>query len=355
MPFSRETELWEFADFHVAVIWNNNYLNYSIIQNSSSKRRVVTSSLTLVGKHLKESEIRIEIGVLCNTIDPAITFIHSFILSWFYLLQLWLMFKKNWIHPDHFRKIWIFLPLVTNGGLTLFSFKPCYVCTAWLVNMRAVVWNIARTLLKQMENSLRLSHCIKWPWRGWKPCYLFTFLMCLCLCRCVCQVFSFCSSLCVVSDCLCAYIWGCIPQCVSFAFNKSPPVRPIECLNIQQNTAQRAYESKESNPKRTPYRKNAKLSTLNHHKLLCFKYYLYLWRFPLSISSASLFISASLFYTYIVACCYSKSNFAAQFNIVHLKNACKICYTKHSMPKTLTPHTYTNTSSELKHRHLWAL
>lgn len=130
---------------------------------------------------------------------------------------------------------------------------------------------------------------------------------------CVCQVFSH-FVLCFALLCFCfmptfeAAFQNAIHS-LSTSYHQCNKLHVCLYIVYISNTTQNLREQREQ-PKahththiHTPYQKNAKLSTLNHHKLLCFKYYLYLWRFPLSISSASLFVHLSWSFHIFCCCC----------------------------------------------------
>lgn len=128
-----------------------------------------------------------------------------------------------------------------------------------------------------MENSLRLSHCIKWPSRGWNglSCVYFAVLH-------VC-VRLYTAGL-VVPFFLFHFDWRYIPYVMSVRFQQVATIRRM-CTQAQQKQTR-------SRSALHIHQKNAKLSILNHHKLLCFKYYFV----SLKVSSFVLFFSFSLLF-----------------------------------------------------------
>lgn len=117
--------------------------------------------------------------------------------------------------------------------------------------------------------------------------------------------------------------WRYIPYVMSVRFQQVATIRRM-CTQAQQKQTR-------SRSALHIHQKNAKLSILNHHKLLCFKYYFV----SLKVSSFVLFFSFSLLFF------SNKSNFPVQFKRLLIREMKK----KYSMAKSLTPHT---------HAHTWA-
>lgn len=160
---------------------------------------------------------------------------------------------------------------------------------------------------------------------------------------------SVCLFCCVLAMCMCVFAG--VRQVLLFPvfFFLSLPFRlalhslcDVRSVSTSCHNQMHVYKSPtktNSMPKRTLHihQKNAKLSILNHHKLLCFKYYF--------VSLKVFFIHLLVFSLYFLSLSpsplffiSSKSNFPVQFKRLLIREMKK----KHSMAKSLTPHTHTH-------------
>lgn len=169
---------------------------------------------------------------------------------------------------------------------------------------------------------------MKWPSRGWNWQSNVYFAWCMCVFVFVRQVllFLFFSSP-LLSFIFMAMLRRYIPYVMSVWFQQ---VATIRCMLCKKEATSQQKQTRSRSALHI-HQKNAKLSTLNHHKLLCFKYYFV----SLKVFFIRLFSFLSLFSPLTLS---NKSNFPVQFKQPLTREMKK----KYSMAKSLTPHIHTH-------------